>query len=163
MVALVTGAVVLAAVLTVNLLSSGEHGNAPGPPAASGTQTAGPAAAGKALVTNVGDVRIRTAALVDEFCPPANFPGTCEKPTSEKFLVLTLEGWAGGLLTLDVTEQSRQSFVRHDGAQYRPATVADEYRGVVRIVYDAVPASLTGEDVTLVWPTGQELTVRVTD
>jgi hypothetical protein len=163
LVALVTGVVVLAAVLTANLLSSRGHGNAPGPPAASGTPTVGPAAAAVALTTNVGDVRIRTAVLLDEFCPPADFPGTCEQPTSEKFLVLTLEGWAGGLLTLDVTEQSRQSFVSHAGAQYRPATVADEYRGIVRIVYDAVPASLAGEDVTLVWPTGQELTVQVAD
>jgi hypothetical protein len=168
-VAVVTGVVVLGAVLAATLLSSGGHEASPGRPD-TGTPTALPSSTPSGtsgasdttpLQTNVGDVRISAAELADAFCPPADFPGPCNQPTSGTFLILTLKGWAGGLLTISITEESNQSYVTHDGDRYDPSTVADEYQGVVRIVFDAVPASLAGKDVTLVWPNGQQIGLHV--
>jgi hypothetical protein len=39
--------------------------------------------------------------------------------------------------------------------------MADESRGVVRLVYTGAPASLAGEEVTLLWPDGQRVKFRV--
>lgn len=169
-VAVVTGVVVLGAVLAATLLSSGGNEASPGTPAGTGTPAASPSSSSPGtsgasdttpLQTNVGDVRITAAELAGEFCPPASFPGPCNQPTSGKFLILTLKGWAGGLLTISITQESNQSYVTHDGDRYDPSTVADEYQGVVRIVFDAVPASLAGKDVTLVWPNGQQIALHV--
>lgn len=49
----------------------------------------------------------------------------------------------------------------HDGDRYNASSVADEYQGVVRIVYAGAPAALAGEDITLVWPNGQTFSVHV--
>lgn len=160
LVAVVTAVVVLGGVLAANLLSSDDTGTPAGSPSG---QASGKSAEpeGTALQTNVGDARVVTAALADEFCPPANFPGACDRPTDGKFLILTFEGWAGGHLTIQLTEDSNNSFVTHGDDRYNASSVADEYQGVVRVVYAGAPASLAGEDVTLVWPNGQQITVRV--
>jgi hypothetical protein len=161
----VTGTVVVGAVLVGTRLTSGGEAKPTGP---TGTATGLPTGTGGAtdttpLQTNVGDVRVTGAALADEFCPPGDFPGPCDKPRSGRFLILTLEGWAGGLLTINVTQESNQAYVTHGGDRYDSSTVADEYKGVVRLVYDAVPAALAGQDVTLVWPGGQSVRLHVAD
>jgi hypothetical protein len=170
LVAAATGVIVLGAVLGATLLTRGERDASPAGPAATGTPTAAPtttptgpsgASGSTPLQTNVGDVRVAAADLLEEFCPPSDFPGPCTKPTSGRFLVLTMKGWAGGLLTIDLTQESNQSYVTHGEDRYDPSMVADEYQGVVRVVFDAVPASLAGKDVTLVWPNGQQIAVHV--
>ena len=166
LVAVVTGVVVLGAVLAGMLLTGGDPQESPAGPAATGTPTTTPTGSSGAsgstpLQTNLGDVRVAAADLTGEFCPPADFPGPCSKPTSGRFLILTMKGWAGGLLTIDLTQESNQAYVTHGEDRYDPSTVADEYQGVVRVVFDGVPASLAGADVTLVWPSGQQITVHV--
>lgn len=162
LVALLTGVLVLAGALGATRLLSDDPTASPG-----GSPTSG-APDGEAadpdstpLQTSIGDARISKAALADEFCPPADFPGACDRPTANRFLILTLEGWAGGHLTIKITDESNQSYVTHDGDRYNASTVADEYQGVVRIVYAGAPAALAGEDITLVWPNGQTFSVHV--
>jgi hypothetical protein len=113
------------------------------------------------LRTNVGDATVTDVSLADEFCPPAGFPGACEKPTSGKFLIVTLAGRDGGRLTIAVTQQSTGSYITHGDERFNPASNADEYQGVVRVVYAGATDALAGEKVTLVWPDGQEMSLRV--
>lgn len=159
----------LAAVLTAKLLSSDDPatdtstGPSAGPSATAGvpTSTATPAADGPRLDTIVGAARVTDVSLADEFCPPANFPGVCDRPTAGRFLVVTLTGSDGAHLTIGLTQQSNQSFVTHGGDRYDPTTFADEYQGVVRIVYAGASESLAGQEITLVWPDHQSVTLRV--
>lgn len=166
------GLLALAVVLTATLLSSPEPSAGPTPadtptaapsspaPSAGSSSTPAPSG-GPRLNTTVGEAQVSDVSLADEFCPPADFPGECEKPSANKFLIVTLTGAGGAHLTIGLTQQSNESYVAHGGDMYMPSTVADEYQGVVRIVYAGAPASLAGEKVTLAWPDGQRVTVRV--
>jgi hypothetical protein len=113
------------------------------------------------LRTNVGDATVTDVSLADEFCPPAGFPGACEKPTDGKFLIVTLAGSGGGQLTIAVTQQSSTSYITHGKDRFNASSNADEYQGVVRVVYAGATDSLAGEKVTLVWPDGQKMSLRV--
>jgi hypothetical protein len=156
--ALGVAATVVAVVVTATLLSSDEPAAGPG----GGSATTG-TTDGARLRTIVGDAQVTGVSLADEFCPPGNFPGGCDQPASGKFLVVTLTGANGGVLTIGVTQQSTSSYVTHGEDRYGPSGVADESRGVVRIVYDRAPDSLAGEPVTLVWPDGQKVKLRVAE
>jgi hypothetical protein len=77
------------------------------------------------------------------------------------FVIVTLSGTGGDTLTIGLTMESNRSFLTHGDGRYDPAGMADESRGVVRLVYTGAPASLAGEEVTLLWPDGQRVKFRV--
>lgn len=154
--ALTVAAVVVAAVVAVAQQSS-DGGPAAGP--SGGPTTTG----GTVLRTNVGQAQVTDISLADEFCTPGSVAGECEEPTTGNFLVVTLSGTNGEYLSIGLTLQSGSSYVTHGEDRYPPSGVADEVQGVVRVVYDGAPDSLAGDEVTLVWPDGQKLTLRVAE
>jgi hypothetical protein len=164
--ALLVGLVAVVAVVVV--VSRGGGGGtqtaAPGssPTATSGTDAPAVDAGTTPLQTNIGEARLRSAVLTDEFCPPPGFPGACKHPSQNLYLVVTLEGWGGGSLTIWVTQDSNESYVLVDGHRYNPTSQADETSGVVRVVYGGVPASAAGRTATLSWPRNPPMTVHVT-
>lgn len=160
----------LGLVLGIRLLGSG-GGSTGGPPASpsaeptpSASATAEPTTGGggtSRLVTNVGTAQITDVRLATSFCPPAGFPGACKRPATGRFLILTLTGANGGALTIGLTQQANNSYVVHGTTRYPPSGDADEFQGVVRLVYSGVPAALAGEPIALVWPDGQRVALRI--
>jgi hypothetical protein len=126
--------------------------------------TAAPADPGTTpLQTDVGEVRIVSSVLSEEFCPPEDFPGTCRKPDQGLFLIVTLEAWSEATtLTIDITGELYASYVVVDSQRHPPAVFADETGGVVRIVYTGLPAGAEGQDGTLHWPDNEPFRIRVT-
>lgn len=165
-------AVLVAAAIGVRALTDNESrngqasppGNASSPaPAAPASTTSEPVdAATTPLRTNSGAAEVVSARIADKVCPPAGFPGPCEKPTANQFLVLTLRGEGSVRLTIGVNQEGDDSYVLLDGRRYNPATFADETGGVVRIVYTGLPASAVGKRALLFWPNNPPFDVRLT-
>lgn len=131
----------------------------------SGDQAAGPGKSGGAtsnvLRTDVGKAEVTNARLEAEYCPPSGRQEDCTQSDEGMFVIVTLAGTGGDTLTIGLTMESNRSFLTHGDGRYDPAGMADESRGIVRLVYTGAPASLAGEEVTLLWPDGQRVKFRV--
>jgi hypothetical protein len=116
---------------------------------------------GNVLRTDVGKAEVTNARLEAEYCPPSGRQEDCTRSSSGMFVIVTLAGTGGDTLTIGLTMESNRSFLTHGDGRYDPAGMADESQGIVRLVYTGAPASLAGEQVTLVWPDGQRLKFRI--
>jgi hypothetical protein len=130
-----------------------------------GDQTAGPGNSGDetsdVLRTDVGKAEVTNARLEPEYCPPSGRQEDCTQSSDGMFVIVTLAGAEGDILTIGLTTESNRSFLTHGDGRYDPAGMADESQGIVRLVYTGAPESLAGEEVTLLWPDGQRVRFRI--
>jgi hypothetical protein len=118
------------------------------------------------LNTSLGALRVSSAQLTTEACPPPGIPERCKETSgSNRYLILILQGSGGGDigLTTQFTTEAHASTVSYESRRYGASSVFyDDGSGRVEVVYGVLPEQAVAGPVLLHWQENPTLRLTLT-
>lgn len=118
------------------------------------------------LNTSLGALRVSSAQLTTEACPPPGIPERCKQTSgSNRYLILILQGSGGGdiALTTQFTTEAHASTVSYESRRYGASSVFyDEGSGKVEVIYGVLPEQAAAGPVLLHWQENPTLRLTLT-